>query len=169
MRTTIRLLSNKPYNKSEIQATLSLLFRTKPNKTSKNATQKTEKRSNTNFTKRGWTHTNLTKKGMNPHEPYKKGNEPTRTLQKRKWTHTNLTRKGMNPYEPYKKKEWIKVLANGKLYSSTIACPACDNIDQFSWNYRKIIIIIIIIIILLQTLSTMFITWSVLPIYEVQR
>jgi hypothetical protein len=29
------------------------------------------------------------------------------------------------------------------------------------------IIIIIIIILLLQTLSTMFITWSVLPIYEV--
>jgi hypothetical protein len=60
-------------DKSETQATLGLLFRTKPNKTSKNATQKTEKRSNTNFTK----------KGMNPHEPYKKGNEPTRTLQKR--------------------------------------------------------------------------------------
>jgi hypothetical protein len=114
---------------------------------------------------------------MNPHQPYKKGNEPTRTLQKREWTHTNLTKKEMNPHEPYKKgnepirtlqkKEWIKVLANGKLYSSTIASPACDNIDQFSWNYRKIIIIIIIIIILLQTLSTMFITWSVLPIYEV--
>jgi hypothetical protein len=39
-------------DKSEIQATLSLLFGTNPNKTSKNATQQTEKRSNTNFTKR---------------------------------------------------------------------------------------------------------------------